>query len=1132
MLGHCLRVCCLWAWFIASISFKALALNPNPSIFYPLPTQSQGKFLAAKNLHLSTNGGIWVQDVHNNVLFYDGRHLLPRKGSLLDSVNDQLAYLEDGFWSFIDNEVYLSYPAQNKELVFSLEPGSEIRRIGASEHYIWVSDDSNFYSYNTQTSEIETYSLLELYKHNQSSYVYINDAQRVLSKWVLATTSGSYLSDGKRFSHIANSKKNFAEKIYFSSSRRELLIGTLRGAILVDIHNPSKLGAFIGDSHVLSFAETNQEYWVGTEHGLFTYSFMTGDITKVDSNSQDSFSLLGDKIYSLLNDESGGMWIATDRGVRYYSLYSHKFSRTSGEKLLSISRLSSIVKIIGAEHSGSLVATTIGLYHSESGEAPTLLYRGKINDMVRKDSKLWLATDEGLLLFDTDSETVTKQRLPSYLQQSPIEALALSDDRLWLSSTALLASFNLKTNQYHNLGKNWIVDSFLPARVTRLFPTKSSDLIIGTDHGIYTYSGQKIRFNRASEKYGQAIDISQDTDGSYWVVSSYGAFKLDNNYQNPSPVTLFEENTSPQCLMSSAKGMWMSGSKGVTYYSNDGRLLKHYGPPSGLITNEFLPNVCAIDSTHLEGDAQLLIGSKYGLVQAKESELLVANTPKNSIIFSQVSVDHAPISVGGNIKNGEHFPYGSSLNFLIGILPDASTLLLEYRLSTEDEWVAFEGGLLTLDHLLPGEYQLQVRHATSPIADEQSLTTLSFYIEKPWYLTSLAIFCAIVVFILLIVMIIFWRSYFMIKVNRNLKATIALKTDQLRHQSRVLLASNQQLRKQQQVRNILVERVAVLARSNAVEVNQALLSSSNETAVRQGNEVIYQLNILINGKHNLDGEKQAHNILLILNAVVEVWSEEFLNSGVKISVENTSFNQYIEVDYFNLDVLFNTLFSSALKRCYRGQELTIQLTEADGRLMIIMTDFGAPLPALKQERQGEQVANQAMFDFSMEHLPNSVSVSGGELYVYSLDSRNRLEISWPIIELERQEIPEKAISLNVAPSVSKPSITREEAWINTVQRLVSDNYTSPEFGTATAAKMLYVSERSLQRRFKSALDRTFKDYLNEYRLERACESLLAGEKIADVAFECGFNDPSYFSMRFKHHFGLPPSKFVENHIIE
>nr|WP_275436227.1 helix-turn-helix transcriptional regulator [Vibrio sp. Of14-4] len=73
---------------------------------------------------------------------------------------------------------------------------------------------------------------------------------------------------------------------------------------------------------------------------------------------------------------------------------------------------------------------------------------------------------------------------------------------------------------------------------------------------------------------------------------------------------------------------------------------------------------------------------------------------------------------------------------------------------------------------------------------------------------------------------------------------------------------------------------------------------------------------------------------------------------------------------------------------------------------------------------------------------------------------------------------------------------------------------------------MYTSERSLQRRFKSATERTFTDYLTEVRLDYACRRLLNGQKVSDVAFECGFNDPSYFSRRFRHRFGVSPTQFV------
>ena len=49
--------------------------------------------------------------------------------------------------------------------------------------------------------------------------------------------------------------------------------------------------------------------------------------------------------------------------------------------------------------------------------------------------------------------------------------------------------------------------------------------------------------------------------------------------------------------------------------------------------------------------------------------------------------------------------------------------------------------------------------------------------------------------------------------------------------------------------------------------------------------------------------------------------------------------------------------------------------------------------------------------------------------------------------------------------------------------------------------------------------------LNELRLRKAAELLARdGERrISDIAFDCGFNDLSYFNRSFRRRFGLTPS---------
>jgi AraC-like DNA-binding protein len=48
--------------------------------------------------------------------------------------------------------------------------------------------------------------------------------------------------------------------------------------------------------------------------------------------------------------------------------------------------------------------------------------------------------------------------------------------------------------------------------------------------------------------------------------------------------------------------------------------------------------------------------------------------------------------------------------------------------------------------------------------------------------------------------------------------------------------------------------------------------------------------------------------------------------------------------------------------------------------------------------------------------------------------------------------------------------------------------------------------------------------LNELRLRKAADLLARAEhRISDIAFDCGFNDLSYFNRCFRRRFGLTPS---------
>lgn len=73
-----------------------------------------------------------------------------------------------------------------------------------------------------------------------------------------------------------------------------------------------------------------------------------------------------------------------------------------------------------------------------------------------------------------------------------------------------------------------------------------------------------------------------------------------------------------------------------------------------------------------------------------------------------------------------------------------------------------------------------------------------------------------------------------------------------------------------------------------------------------------------------------------------------------------------------------------------------------------------------------------------------------------------------------------------------------------------------------------MSPKYFCRFFQEMTHRTPIDYLNYYRIERACYQLLtSGQSITDVAYSSGFNDLSYFIKTFKKYKGTTPKKYLK-----
>ena len=106
-----------------------------------------------------------------------------------------------------------------------------------------------------------------------------------------------------------------------------------------------------------------------------------------------------------------------------------------------------------------------------------------------------------------------------------------------------------------------------------------------------------------------------------------------------------------------------------------------------------------------------------------------------------------------------------------------------------------------------------------------------------------------------------------------------------------------------------------------------------------------------------------------------------------------------------------------------------------------------------------------------------------------------------------------------------PSHTNKTYITQTIS-YVKENY-SQQLRLSDIAKMHSVSAEHLSREFKKETGFGFNEYLTMLRLQNAERLLKDGTKrsIAEIAYDCGFNDSNYFSDKFKRIYGVSPIKF-------
>jgi AraC-like DNA-binding protein len=108
-------------------------------------------------------------------------------------------------------------------------------------------------------------------------------------------------------------------------------------------------------------------------------------------------------------------------------------------------------------------------------------------------------------------------------------------------------------------------------------------------------------------------------------------------------------------------------------------------------------------------------------------------------------------------------------------------------------------------------------------------------------------------------------------------------------------------------------------------------------------------------------------------------------------------------------------------------------------------------------------------------------------------------------------------------------MSMDDRFLQKVRGIVEDHIPDSEFTVEAFSEAMHVSRVQLHRKLKALIDLSAGDYIRTLRLNKAADMLSHHTAtITEIAYEVGFNNPSYFSECFKKQFGLTPTEFVNS----
>lgn len=165
-------------------------------------------------------------------------------------------------------------------------------------------------------------------------------------------------------------------------------------------------------------------------------------------------------------------------------------------------------------------------------------------------------------------------------------------------------------------------------------------------------------------------------------------------------------------------------------------------------------------------------------------------------------------------------------------------------------------------------------------------------------------------------------------------------------------------------------------------------------------------------------------------------------------------------------------------------------------------------------------------------LPAVYAVALKDLFI-SLDAEDGVVKLLKIIEVFRFLLSQEQHFVSIYSGLNKVTFQDSDGLrINAVIKHALENY-KRNVTVEEVSTLIHMSPTAFCKFFKKHTKKTFVSFLNEIRIEKACQLLVnkRAENISEAAYQCGFNTAVHFNRVFRGIMKISPSQFIAAHTV-